>query len=114
MFGPGVLGKSITDFEPSEVESGTYKKYSDGSYEFEPMITISTVPSDTSILISVESDTDRFLAQVIQPLLDQADYGDDPQLGSLEMDQVNATCAVAKYLRALVLIEQEKLRRDAR
>ena len=57
--------------------------------------------------VRVESNTDRFLSTVIQPEIEAGDRKlADAKPGSLREYQ-----AMCHYLRALVLLEQEKMRR---
>ena len=58
--------------------------------------------------VRVESNTDRFLSTVIQPEIEAGDRC----LGWIEpYRKYSGSEAIAHYLKALVLLEQEKLRR---
>lgn len=99
------------------VQTGTYEKYSDGSFTLEPTITIMTVPPDATISVidikdsgNAESDTDRFLREQVQPQIEAGDM----MANYKPPTETTGLHSCAHYLKALVLIEQEKLRRSAR
>ncbi len=57
---------------------------------------------------------DRFLSSQVQPEIEAGEYLLNPvNPGSIDYDDFRARRAIAHYLKALILIEQERLRRES-
>lgn len=81
------------------------------------------LPMELSESLPSSYQTDRFLSTVVQPEIEDGDkylrgYSEsvNPQTGvvSRNKQEVDSARAIAHYLKALVLLEEERLRRESR
>lgn len=82
---------------------------SDWEHNHDAILGFDTPPE--TVILEEESSLDRFLREEVDSEIKIGDGYRFPQGSSESMDQLRATISVASYLKALVLIERERLKR---